>query len=61
MRITLINAAALGDIETAKALLARGADPSIVGEQEGRTALEWAIECEQTAIVDLLREHSETD
>jgi ankyrin repeat protein len=53
----LIQAAVAGDVETAKFLLDRGADPNIAGSFTGRTALLAAATYGHGAIVDLLLAH----
>lgn len=49
-----------GQLEVARYLLERGADPNRA-TPDGKTALDYAIEQEQDAFADLLREHGATE
>lgn len=54
-RTALHEAAWAGDLERIRLLLAAGADPAVVDEAYGTTALGWAEHAYQTEAADLLR------
>ena len=51
----LMFAAKAGDIESVRALLARGANPNI-SDYTGRDAVGWALESHRQAVVELIRD-----
>jgi ankyrin repeat protein len=52
----LVVAARRGDLESLEALLAAGADKSI-GDNTGRTALDWARQARRSRLITLLEAH----